>query len=65
MDILVEKDGPRFLLTAKTDRGRDWLNDWATETSQWWGKSLIVKRWEIDGIMEDAVRLNLEVARRY
>lgn len=62
-DILVEKDPDtgRFLLTGKTDRGRDWLDGIATASSQWWGKSLIVTRWEVDGVIDAAVVDKLEV----
>jgi hypothetical protein len=63
-DIWVERDGPRFLLTGRTDRGRDWLNDYANEVSQWWGKSLIVKKWEIDGALDAILKRGLEFTNR-
>jgi len=50
MDILIERDGNRFLLTGKTDRGRDFLDETATASSEWWGKSLIVARWQMESV---------------
>jgi len=66
MDILVEHDeaAGRFLLTGKTDRGRDWLDEFATASSEWWGKSLIVARWQVEGVIKQARENGLEVASR-
>jgi hypothetical protein len=62
-DFLVEHDkaAGRFLLTAKTDRGRDWLDEFATASSEWWGKSLIVARWQIDHVVDLILAKGMEI----
>lgn len=52
-DFTIEQDAAAhsFLLDAHSERGRDLLDTLATETSEWWGKSLIIKPHEVAAVL--------------
>ncbi len=63
-DFTFERDevAKRFLLTAHTEQARDLLNEeLASASSEWWGKSLIVKRYEVDGLLGQIFIAGMEI----
>lgn len=58
-DIIIDYDvaSKRFLLTGKTDRGREWLDEYATSDMEWWGKSLILL--DVNDVIERLDRAGL------
>jgi len=76
LDIEIQKserDGRVFFVTPLSLRGRDWIEGWATEGGEWvqgyasekhsyLGKSLIIRRWEVESVLEllDKAKLNVE-----
>ena len=62
-DIVTEldRDARRYLLTAKTERGQEFLDEYATASSEFWGKSLIVKYQEVDSVVDEVISKGLEI----
>lgn len=65
-DFILEKDKKvrHFLLTPMSPRAKDWLVDNTDHLAQYWGKSLMLKYWEIDYMTESIDNDGLEIYRR-
>ncbi len=66
-DLILERDdvAKRYLLTAKTSRGQDFLDEVATESSEWWGKSLIVRWRDVHATLDLIESKGLSVLSEY
>jgi hypothetical protein len=62
-DFVIELDRKvrQYLLTPQSDRAKDWLIENTNNLAQYWGKSLMVRRWEIDNLLGALVDADLSV----
>lgn len=62
--IDFDKKVKHYLLTPQSDAAREWLIDNTGNLAQYWGKSLMVRRWEIDSLTSALNEARLSVANR-
>jgi hypothetical protein len=62
-DFVIELDRKvrQYLLTPQSDRAKDWLIENTNNLAQYWGKSLMVRRWEIDNLLGALIDADLSV----
>jgi hypothetical protein len=74
IDMAVQREGRIYFVTPHSTRASDFLNGfptesalwspgYATERHSWLGKSLIIRRWELDGVISALKGAELDVAR--
>lgn len=66
LDIRIEyeREARLFVATPKTAIGQEFIDfEWATNLTQFWGKSVVLRKWEVEGFCEFAASRGLALTR--